>query len=159
MSSLIFRVYDMDINLTQKIFDMTPVRVTGVGDDGYQSDIPEAVLLHWDDMCEVIGDPDRWPSVIRTLFWVPNIGHWNRIKLCAFVVVNGLHPEYFMDWVDIMGLARDNNARREFCNLLKEFNLNKTKWCHIYSYNVTHHCYEYLTGAVKYYLPMNKRHD
>ena len=49
----------MDINLTQKIFDTTPVRVTGVGDDGYRSNIPEAILLHWDDICEVIGDPER----------------------------------------------------------------------------------------------------
>ena len=86
---------------------------------------------------EVIGNPEQWPTVTRTLFWVTNIGHWNPIKLTAFTIVNGLHPKYFMDWVDIMGLACDNNSRREFCNLLKEFNLNKFKWSHIYAYNVT----------------------
>ena len=87
----------MDIDLTQTIFDATPVTICG-DDSNYKPDIPDHVYLLWDDICEVIGDPEKWPSVMRTLFWDPNIGHWNRMKICAFVVVNGLHPQYFMDW-------------------------------------------------------------
>ena len=158
MSVLKWRVYDMDIDLTQTIFDTTPVTICG-DDRNYKPDIPDHVYLLWDDICEVIGDPDKWPTVMRTLFWAPNIGHWNRMKLCGFVVVNGLHPQYFMDWVDLMGLARDNKARYEFCNLLKELNTNKERWSHVYAYNVTMHRYEYITGRVRYYLPLHKKHN
>ena len=58
----------MDIDRTQTIFDTTPVTICG-DDSEYKPDIPDHVYLSWDDICEAIGDPEKWPSVMRTLFW------------------------------------------------------------------------------------------
>ena len=67
MSALKWRVYEMDIDLTQTIFDMTPVTICG-DDSEYKPDIPDHIYLLWDDICEIIGDPEKWPTVMRTLF-------------------------------------------------------------------------------------------
>ena len=41
----------------------------------------------------VIGLANRWPYMIRRLFWTRNIYHLQRIIVCAFGYVNGLYPD------------------------------------------------------------------
>ena len=113
----------------------------------------------FDDICDIVGPSEEWPSVIRELFWQPNVTHANWMRLCAFVVVNGLNPEVFMEWVDLMGLARDDASRREFCNWLIQLTTNTEKWHKVYAFNVLNHQYEFVTGEVKFRLPMAVTHS
>ena len=41
--------------------------------------------------------------------------------LCTFVVVNGLNPEIFLEWIDVIGMATDKHSVREFKSLLYTF--------------------------------------
>ena len=147
-------------DLSQKIFDPTPVKISGNGSfDDYEQPfgIPDYAYILFDDICDIIGPADEWPTVIRTLFWTPSCTHWNRTKVTAFAVVNGLHPEVFMEWVDLMGLASDKSARREFISWLTQLTTNPQKWHKIYAYNVLNHQYEYVTGEVRLKLSMSQR--
>ena len=84
MTSLQFRVYEMDIDLTQKIFDTTPVRITGVGDEDYKSDIPEAVLL--------------WPLHTKSLRMA--IG-WTSDSHRMDILQNGFCTQFFQ-WMEVI---------------------------------------------------------
>ena len=111
---------------------------------------PDYAYILWDDICDIIGQEDEWPTKIRNLFWQPNCKHVDRFQLATYVVVNGLNPEVFMEWVDVMHLARDLSAKKEFESLLNAFNSNPMKWN-----NICNHQYEYLNGEVKYRLAMS----
>ena len=147
-------------DLSQKIFSYKEQFICGNGkveDDAGYSGIPHYAYLLFDDICDIIGPADEWPTVIRNLFWTPACNHWNRMKLVAFIVVNGLHPELFMDWVDLMGLAGNISARREFVSWINELTSNEFKWHKIYAFNVLNHQYEYVTGEIKFRLALNAR--
>ena len=47
----------------------------------------------WHDIQDVVRDAKLWPFLIRQLFWTPDLKHWNRIIVTAFVFLNGLNPE------------------------------------------------------------------
>ena len=122
------------------------------------SDFPDYAFILWDDICDIIGDSDKWPTKIKNLFWSRNVTHYNRLILCAFVYVNGLNPEVFMEWSDVVGLCRDTTAVREMETWFQEFETNQKKWRNIYQYNIFNHQYEFLNGEVKYRLKWNNRH-
>ena len=48
--------------------------------------------------------------------------------VCTFVVVNGLNPEIFIEWIDVIGMATDKHSIREFKSLLDTFTKNPEKW-------------------------------
>ena len=72
---------------------------------------PDYAYILWDDICNIIGPEDEWPTKIHSLFWMPNCKHVDRFQLTAFVVVNGLNPEVFMEWVDVI-------HKMSFCHYL-----------------------------------------
>ena len=150
-----------NMDLSRKIGIPIPVIISGNATwDDYKDccGIPDYALILFDDICDIVGPSEEWPSVIRELFWSPNVTHNNHLKLCAFVAVNGLNPEVFIEWVDLMGLARDDASRREFCSWLIELTTKQEKWKKIYAYHVLNHQYEFVTGEVKFRLPMNVNH-
>ena len=61
-------------------------------------------------------------------FGTKNVTHWERFMLCTFVVVNGLNPKISLDWIDVIGMARDKHSVREFKSLLDTFINNPDKW-------------------------------
>ena len=119
---------------------------------------PDYAWILFDDICDIIGHADEWPSNIRQLFWSGNVTHFNRLKLCDFVAVNGLNPEVFHEWIDVVGLARDLSALNEFKSLLHTFTTNPEKWNRACAFHVLNYRYEYIS-EVKWYLPMSKRHN
>ena len=116
--------------------------------------IPDYAYMLFNNICDIIGPSNEWPEKILKFFWTQNVKHWDRFILTTFVVVNGLNPEIFLEWIDVMHLARDNSALNEFKSLLHTFTTNTSKWNKAYGYHILNHRYDYLTGEVKCYLPM-----
>ena len=122
-----------------------------------QDEIPDFAYILFDDICDVMGPSDEWPLGILKIFWRPNTSHWERFILCTFVAVNGLNPEMFYEWVDLMSLARDSDAKNEFRCLLHSFISNPQKWDKAYAYHVLNHRFEFVNGKVKCYLGSDKK--
>jgi hypothetical protein len=51
----------------------------------------------WMLIQDIIGPATLWPRTIRQYFWAPHLNHWQRIRLAAFIWVNGLNPEVYYD--------------------------------------------------------------
>ena len=77
-------------------------------------EIPDYTYILFDEICNIIGPSDEWSLSILKLFWRPHTKHWERFILSIFVAVNGLNPDIFPEWVDVMSLARDESALQEF---------------------------------------------
>ena len=58
---------------------------------------PYYAYILWDDMCDIMVPENEWPSKICHLLWTPKCKYVERFQLAAFVVVNGLNPEVFME--------------------------------------------------------------
>ncbi|MEW8548563.1 MAG: hypothetical protein AB2693_34105 [Candidatus Thiodiazotropha sp.] len=108
----------------------------------------------WISMQDIIGNASKWPKLIRRLFWTRNLRHFQRCIVAAFVYVNGLNPDIFMEWAEKQLLCRDQAAFNHFRNLFKAFAEKKYK---LYAYNVTNNRYEYIDGTVRVYQPAEKR--
>ena len=115
-------------------------------------DFPDYAYILFDDICDIIGPSEHWPERVLKLFWSKHISQWERFMICAFVVVNGLNPEVFLEWIDVIGMAHDYNSLREIKSLLQTFTENPGKWDRAYAYNILNHRYEYINGNVKCYL-------
>ena len=119
------------------------------------SDIPDYAYILFDDICNVIGPSNEWLEKILKLFWSRNVKHWDRFLLTTFIVVYRLNPEVFLDWINVIHLARDNAALEELKYLIHTFTTNTSKWNRAYGYNILNHRYEYLRGEVKCDVPMS----
>ena len=95
---------------------------------------------------------------MRNLFFTAGLTHYERLKVCAFVYVNGLNPEMFFEWSEHFKLIKDEEALRECRAWCKEFETAIWKWGEIYQFNVYHHRYEYIDGRVKFFLPLGLLH-
>ena len=65
-------------DLSQKIFSYKEQFICGNGkveDDAGYSGIPHYAYLLFDDICDIIGPADQWPTVIHNLFWTPACNH------------------------------------------------------------------------------------
>ena len=113
---------------------------------------PDYAYIFFSDICDIIGPSDQWPERILDLFWSKNVKHLNHFILCTFVIVNGLNPQIFLEWVDVIGMARDYDVFEEFKTLLDTLRSNPQKWNKVYGYNVINHRYEYINGKVKWNL-------
>ena len=120
--------------------------------------LPQKCVNLWADILDIIGPVKKWPPKIRDLFFKQSLSHYDRLKVCAFVHVNGLNPVMFFEWCDFLHLLSDTAARRECENWFKEFKTNSAKWSHIYQFNVYFHRYEFIDGRVKYHLPLQMLH-
>ena len=108
----------------------------------------------WKTIQDIIGDAKKWPKLIRKLFWTRNLIYFHRCLVAAFVYVNGLNPEIFMEWADKQFLCRDKSAVNHFRYPFKAF-LEKNY--NLYAYNVTNNRYEYIDGTVRIYQPAHLR--
>ena len=61
--------------------------------------------------------------------------------------INGLNPDVFMEWVDLIGLARDRSALNHFNALSKLFHAGHFSK-RLYAFNITTGRYEYLDGTL-----------
>ena len=112
----------------------------------------------FDLIADLIGNPAQWPSKIVSLWWSRNIKHLERMQVAAFAYVNCLDPVIFLEWCDIIGWARDANARIELASWIYSFDTNPEKWHSIYAYNVWWHRYEFINGVVKFNMRLGQPH-
>ena len=121
------------------------------------SEFPDYAYILFDDICNIIGPSDEWPEGILKLFWSRNVKHWDCFMLCTFVAVNGLNPKVFLEWVDVIQMARCSHSLHEIKSLLKQFTENSDKWSRVYGYHVLNHRYEFVNRKVKCYYSMSKK--
>ena len=109
----------------------------------------------WNVIQDIIGPANQWPYLIRRLFWIQHLRHWDRLLIAAFVYVNGLNPDIFLEWAHLQQLGRDASAYRHFEALLRTVFPNRTY--NMYAWNVTTRRYEYIDGTVRHYIHASKR--
>ena len=112
----------------------------------------------WLEILDIIGPVRNWPPKMRNLFFTRDLTHYQRLKVCAFVYVNGLNPEMFYEWNDHFKLIAKADALQQCVNWFREFEYNLFKWQDIYQFNVYHNRYEFIDGRVKFYLPLGLLH-
>ena len=109
----------------------------------------------WMSIQDIIGPTYLWPVNIRRLFWIGNLNHFQRIVVSTFVYVNGLNPEIFMQWVELLNLARNPEAIRHFNAIFRLFESGRNY--RLYAYNVSNNRYEYLDGSIRIYTHKSRR--
>ena len=72
----------------------------------------------WWVIQDLIGDAKLWPYEMRRLFWTRGLDHWERLKVAAFVFINGLEPTLFLEWVQLKGMADSPASLTHFEYLL-----------------------------------------
>ena len=92
---------------------------------------------------------------IRSLFWTQGLTHFQRILLATFVLVNGLNPEQFLDWVRLMNLCKDDHGYKHLEYLFTA--LPEKNYQGLYAYNITTNRYEYVNGHPRYYVHASLR--
>lgn len=123
---------------------------------GYSQQRAARIVQLWIDIQDIIGLQNEWPYRIVDLFWTRNVQFFERQILTAFVYVNGLNPELFMEWVDLFGLARDHEARNHFLWLFSAFDENPHRWT-LYGWNITMRQYQYIDGRPRQYIHHSER--
>ena len=102
----------------------------------------------WMTIQDIIGPATNWPAYIRKLFWTKNVKYFNRAILASFVFVNGLNPQIFMEWAELLHLCRDRSACNHFQSLFAMFEAGKYIGKRtLYAYNVTVDEYQYVDGS------------
>ena len=115
------------------------------------------IYQQWTLIQDIVGPTRLWPYSIRRLFWTENLKHFQRIIICAFVYVNGLNQEIFLEWVELMNLGRDRSVRNRYTALFRLFESENYSTA-LYAYNASNYRYEYLNGAVRRYIHRTLRH-
>ena len=110
----------------------------------------------WSTIQDIIGPANQWPYSTRRLFWTKHLKHWDRLRISAFVYVNGLNPDIFLEWARLQDLGRDASAYRHFEVLLKTVFPNTNY--NLYAWNVTNRRYEWIDGTVRHYVHAAMRH-
>ena len=59
--------------------------------------LPQKYITLWDDILDIIGPVKKWPPKMRNLFFKQGLSHFERLKVCTFVYVNGLNPVMFLN--------------------------------------------------------------
>ncbi len=111
----------------------------------------------WALINDIIGSASLWPRSIRRLFWTRDLKHFQRFLIICFCYVNGLSPNDFWDWANLLRLCRDQAARQHMEYLFQAFHKGRygDKY---YAFNVSNGRYEYLNGSVRHYVPAEERH-
>ena len=108
---------------------------------GQTADFSKQTLL----LQDIIGDAKYWPQNVMKLFWTKNMKHFDRVILSAFVFVNGLNPDVFMDWLDVIEVS--NAIKNHFSYLLQKFEADPN--CYkLYAWNISMQRYEWLNGQI-----------
>lgn len=106
----------------------------------------------WMDIQEIIGNATHWPRKIRELFWTKKLNHWERVLITAFVYVNGLHPDVFLEWAELKCLYV---TQEQYCHMTYLLNRYLTTPYKRYAWNVTMGRYENIDGSPKLYKVCN----
>ena len=109
----------------------------------------------WKSIKDIIGDASKWSQLIRRLFWTRNINQFQRSIVAAFVSINGLNPEIFLEWVEKQFLCRDKKTFKHFRILFKEF--EEGHYFNMYGYTVSNNRYEHIVETVRIYQPAQHR--
>jgi hypothetical protein len=95
---------------------------------------------------DIIGPATLWPRAVRQYFWAPHLNHWQRIRLAAFIWVNGLNPEVYYDWCDVRRrMMRGSAEYRHIQQLVHYFEIGRQY--RLWSWNVYNGRYEWLDGT------------
>ena len=111
----------------------------------------------WKLMQDIVGKASAWPKNIRRLFWTRCVKHFDRIIMAAFVYVNGLNPEIFFEWAELLHVFRDSSGLRHCQNLFKLFDNGRYSKA-LYAYNITTGRYEYIDGSPRVYVNKSNRY-
>ena len=111
------------------------------------------IYTQWTLIQDIIGPAHLWPSNIRYLFWKKNLVHFERIITCAFVWVNGLNPDTFIEWVVLMHLTDDIDHIRALFVYFEQGHYGKA----LYGYCVAQNMYQYLDGTPRMYVHRSHR--
>lgn len=105
----------------------------------------------WMNIQDIIGAAKLWPAYIRTLFWSKNVKYFHRAVLAAFIYINGLNPDIFLEWVELRKICRDKSAYKHFKSLFSDFESGKYIGKHkLYGYNVAMGEYQYIDGCPRH---------
>ncbi len=104
----------------------------------------------WALIKDIVGSPTLWPINIRRFFWTKHLTHFQRFQIACFVYVNGLSPETFVEWANLLNLCRDQSARNHFTFLFNSFEQGQYG-DRYYAYNVSNRRYEFLNGTPRHY--------
>ena len=108
------------------------------------------IFVAWSDIQDVIGVASAWPAAIRRFFWTRNLGHWDRTRVVAFVWINGLHMDLFLDWAHLIGMAEEGSAGYVHMRSLHAYIYSGVTY-NLFAWNITRRRYEYLDGTPRYY--------
>ena len=126
-----------------------------MAEGGRDRNLDRQIYETWTIIQDIVGPANQWPHSTRRLFWTKHLEHWDRILICAFVYVNGLNPDIFLEWANLLELGRDRSAYRHFEALLR-VQFPNTNYI-LYAWNVTNRRYEYLDGSVRRYVHASQR--
>ena len=112
-----------------------------------------AISDKWRFIQDIVGPARLWPLNIRHLFWKQNLTHFERIILCAFAYVNGLHPDTLIEWAVLLHSTDRLEHLRQLFNYFDEGRYARS----LYSYCVSQRTYRYLDGTTRYYIHRSQR--
>ena len=70
--------------------------------------LPQECVTLWGDILDIIGPVKKWPPKMRNLFFKQGLSHFERLKVCTFVYVNGLNPVMFFEGADFHSCCQMN---------------------------------------------------
>ena len=109
------------------------------------------IYEQWSLIQDLIGPANRWPIAIRRYFCTRNLKNYNRLLITAFIFINGLPPNVFLDWCQLMHLLRDKAAINHIYYLLDKFK-NSSKYDKtVYGFHTGLNRYIYLDGSTRFY--------
>ena len=106
----------------------------------------------WALIVDLIGPVDEWPRDMRSLFWKNGtLVNGERFKLCTFGYINGLDRNILLQWCQLRGLLRDDDAWHHIHGLYNAFE-NTTQFdTRYWQWNVINRRYQYINGTPRYY--------
>ena len=75
----------------------------------------------WHLIQDLIGNAKHWPLKVRKYFWSKNLNNFERLVITAFIFINGLPPNIFFEWCELLKLFHDAQAWRHVKYLLEKF--------------------------------------
>ena len=88
----------------------------------------------WNDIQDIIGPAESWPTFQQKLFRKRHLNHAERPMLAAFVIFNGLNPVVFLDFGLLISSFRDSQAINEMKCWMQNFKMDPDKWATYYTF-------------------------
>jgi len=109
---------------------------------------PTADYILWTDIQDIVGPATSWPDNIRLFFWTRHLSHWERIRMAAFVWVNGLNPEVYYDWFQLKRFFnRGSPTQRHYQQLFAY--LRQGRRYALWAWHVLNRRYEWIDGSIR----------